>query len=42
MSAAPLPTTGISGGISETGIATLDVPIFVDTLAETLPESSGQ
>lgn len=33
---APLPTTGINGGISETGVATLDVPIFVDTLAEAL------
>ena len=33
---APLPTTGISGGISETGIATVEVPVFVDTLAEAL------
>jgi len=32
----PLPTTGISGGISETGVATIDVPMFVDTLAEAL------
>ena len=30
----PLPTTGITGGISETGIATVEVPIFVSTLAE--------
>ena len=33
---APLSTTGISGGISETGIATVEVPVFVDTLAEAL------
>ena len=33
---APLPTTGITGGVSETGIATLDVPIFVDTLTDAL------
>ena len=32
----PLQTTGVTGGISETGIATIDVPIFVDTLAEAL------
>ena len=32
----PLPTTGISGGISETGVATVEVPMFVDTLAEAL------
>ena len=32
----PLPTTGISGGISETGIATIEVPMFVETLAEAL------
>ena len=32
----PLPTTGISGGISETGVATIDVPMFVETLAEAL------
>lgn len=32
----PLPTTGITGGISETGIATVEVPIFVETLAEAL------
>ena len=36
MSSSPLPTTGITGGISETGIATIEVPIFVDTLAEAL------
>jgi hypothetical protein len=36
MSAAPLPTTGITGGISETGVATIEVPMFVDTLAEAL------
>src|SRR5437867_2253268 len=36
MSAAPLPTTGITGGISETGIATIEVPMFVTTLAEAL------
>ena len=28
----PLPTTGITGGISETGIATVEAPIFVATL----------
>ena len=33
---APLQTTGIAGGISETGIATIEVPIFVDTLEEAL------
>ena len=32
----PLPTTGITGGISETGIATVEVPIFVSTLGEAL------
>ena len=32
----PLPTTGITGGISETGIATVEVPIFVATLSEAL------
>jgi hypothetical protein len=32
----PLPTTGITGGISETGIATVEVPVFVSTLAEAL------
>jgi len=32
----PLPTTGISGGVSETGIATVEVPIYVATLAEAL------
>jgi len=32
----PLPTTGISGGISETGVATIDVPMFVETLIEAL------
>ena len=36
MSSTPLPTTGITGGISETGIATIEVPVFVDTLAEAL------
>ncbi len=36
MSASPLPTTGVTGGISETGLASLDVPLFVDTLAEAL------
>ena len=36
MSAAPLPTTGITGGISETGVATIEVPMFVQTLAEAL------
>src|SRR5438067_1872014 len=32
----PLETTGITGGISETGIATVEVPLFVDTLGEAL------
>jgi hypothetical protein len=32
----PLPTTGITGGISETGIATVEVPIYVATLGEAL------
>ena len=32
----PLPTTGISGGISETGVATIEVPMFVETLDEAL------
>ena len=32
----PLPTTGITGGISETGIATVEVPIYVATLAEAI------
>ena len=32
----PLPTTGISGGISETGVATIDVPVFIETPAEAL------
>ena len=36
MSMTPLPTTGITGGISETGIATIEVPVFVSTLAEAL------
>src|SRR5438552_707411 len=36
MSSQPLKTTGISGGISETGIAMVEVPVFVDTLAEAL------
>ena len=36
MPAPPLPTTGITGGISETGIATIDVPVFVETLLEAL------
>jgi len=36
MTANPLLTTGITGGISETGVATIDVPMFVDTLAEAL------
>jgi len=36
MAAPPLPTTGITGGISETGVATIDVPIFVETLLEAL------
>ena len=36
MPSTPLPTTGITGGISETGIATIEVPVFVDTLAEAL------
>ena len=30
----PLPTTGITGGVSETGIATVEVPVFVATLGE--------
>lgn len=34
--ATPLPTTGITGGISETGVATIAVPLFVETLAEAL------
>lgn len=32
----PLPPTGITGGVSETGIATVEVPVFVATLAEAL------
>jgi len=36
MSSAPLPTTGITGGISETGIATIEVPVFVNSLADAL------
>ena len=32
----PLPTTGISGGISETGAATVEVPLYVETLGEAL------
>ena len=32
----PLPTTGITGGVSETGIATVEVPVFVATLAEAI------
>lgn len=36
MSLTPLPTTGITGGISETGIATIEVPVFVATLADAL------
>lgn len=36
MTLAPLPTTGITGGISETGIATVEVPVFVATLGEAL------
>ena len=36
MNTTPLPTTGITGGISETGLATLEVPIYVHTLAEAL------
>ena len=36
MSATPLPTTGITGGISETGVATIEVPLYVETLAEAL------
>ena len=36
MPLSPLPTTGIAGGISETGIATVEVPVFVATLAEAL------
>ena len=32
----PLRTTGINGGISETGIASVDVPLYVDTLADAL------
>ena len=36
MNSAPLTTTGITGGISETGVATIEVPMFVQTLAEAL------
>ena len=36
MSATPLPAIGITGGISETGVATIEVPMFVETLAEAL------
>ncbi len=36
MNSTPLPTTGITGGISETGVATIEVPMFVQTLAEAL------
>ncbi|MEQ1861998.1 MAG: hypothetical protein ABMA13_18930 [Chthoniobacteraceae bacterium] len=32
----PLRTTGITGGISETGIASVDVPIYVASLLEAL------
>ena len=32
----PLPTTGITGGVSETGIATVEVPVFVATLGQAL------
>ncbi len=34
MTLTPLPTTGISGGVSETGVVTVEVPIFVATLTE--------
>ena len=36
MNSTPLTTTGITGGISETGVATIEVPMFVQTLAEAL------
>ncbi|MEO6752170.1 MAG: hypothetical protein ABIP85_10355, partial [Chthoniobacteraceae bacterium] len=36
MPSPPLPTTGITGGISETGVATIEVPLYVETLAEAL------
>ena len=44
MNSQPLRTTGITGGISETGVATVDVPIYVDTLLDALtamPQNLG-